>query len=423
MSPKIDHEAGIYVVRRATPVKAPAADRATVAPLVLRRRLQLLSRLAVAVCLALSLHSSGTGWGLAITVGLLAVLAGTMIGNRILLRRAAKNGLATREWITVIRLARAARGGDKAQFDQLALRLTRKVDERVLSGYAVIFLNLLIAHRLGPRPTAQDLDELAVLLYPRWHAVINRQPEALHEVLVDACNFRRTGLPSPEWESYRAVIAAVGACADGLTSQQRAYRSHVVRLYGELASQPSPSAVPASASATSAQSPTSNAQVEPLSLRQHLVQEAERGHPPVFVPSRADPLTELDRIFAGAELFSLDVNKTMPADELTPYYQMTAERVHTQEGKPEVFACFWNPVPAGQDPITGFHAIPDSSEFGSTVPLTMPADERTAALLLLVTSDFVHLSASREQDPPLVRGAVNGPDENYEYVVLDRTII
>ena len=158
-----------------------------------------------------------------------------------------------------------------------------------------------------------------------------------------------------------------------------------------------------------------------MSFRDHLLAEAEHGREPVFIASKVPPLVELDRIFAATGLYSLDVNKYRPADELSPYYVMTAERVRNPGGPAEVFTCGWAPVLPGRDPRTGFHTGRDSALWGSTPAETMPDDERTTALLLLATTDFVHLSASHEQSPPLVRGAVEGPGESYEYVVLDRT--
>jgi len=56
---------------------------------------------------------------------------------------------------------------------------------------------------------------------------------------------------------------------------------------------------------------------------------------------------------------------------------------------------------------------------GSTPTVAMPQDERTAALLLLVTSTFVHLSATYEGDTALVQGAVETDDNRYRFLTLD----
>ena len=158
-----------------------------------------------------------------------------------------------------------------------------------------------------------------------------------------------------------------------------------------------------------------------MSLRDHLIQAAERGHQPVFEPSGAAPLWDFDAIFRDSGLYGFDVNKLLQDDVLAPSYLMTAERVFEAGEEPEVFTVTWDPVTTGQDPLTGFHVGVDSAWVGSTPMKFMPADERTAGLLLLVETNFVHLSASREQDPPLIRGALAGPGEQFDYVILDRT--
>ena len=48
----------------------------------------------------------------------------------------------------------------------------------------------------------------------------------------------------------------------------------------------------------------------------------------------------------------------------------------------------------------------------------MPQDERTAALLLLVTSSFVHLSARWEGAMPIVQGAIDAGNERFRFVEL-----
>jgi hypothetical protein len=48
----------------------------------------------------------------------------------------------------------------------------------------------------------------------------------------------------------------------------------------------------------------------------------------------------------------------------------------------------------------------------------MPQDERTAALLLLVTSSFVHLSARWEGAMPIVQGAIDTGNERFRFVEL-----
>ncbi|MCW2524463.1 MAG: hypothetical protein JWO63_2798 [Frankiales bacterium] len=154
------------------------------------------------------------------------------------------------------------------------------------------------------------------------------------------------------------------------------------------------------------------------SLRQHLLERAERGHPPEFTPSQDPTLVEFARIFADTGVYSLDVNKHRPEDEFWAAYVLVAEIVRAEGSPPEVFEGTWSPVEPGQDLLEGFLAGASSALFGSNPGQAMPPEELSAALLLLVTSDFTHLSASREQEPPLVRGAVDLAGEDFGYLVL-----
>ncbi len=51
----------------------------------------------------------------------------------------------------------------------------------------------------------------------------------------------------------------------------------------------------------------------------------------------------------------------------------------------------------------------------------MPQDERTAALLLLVTSTFVHLCASRAGGAVVVQGALESDGSGYRFLTLSPT--
>jgi len=156
-----------------------------------------------------------------------------------------------------------------------------------------------------------------------------------------------------------------------------------------------------------------------VSLRQHLIARAERGHVPVFEPSDDRTLVEFERVSADLGVYSLDVNKTVPEDELSASYELSAETVRTEGGRPEIVYCHWSPVEPGQELVEGFLVQPNSPLFGSAPTEGLPPQELIAALLLLVTTDYVHLSASREQTPPLVRGAVRLASGEFDYVVLD----
>lgn len=81
----------------------------------------------------------------------------------------------------------------------------------------------------------------------------------------------------------------------------------------------------------------------------------------------------------------------------------------------------WSAVWPGHDPQDGFAGSPGSVFTQSASNAPLPAGPRTSALLLLVTTDFVHLSASNVQTPALVRGALNGRGDGFDYVVLDRS--
>lgn len=158
---------------------------------------------------------------------------------------------------------------------------------------------------------------------------------------------------------------------------------------------------------------------EHTSLRDHLVERAERGHEPVFTPSADPTLVEFARIFTDSSWYALDINKRQPEDTLSTSYEVSAERISVEGATPEIFSTWWEPVWPGQDPRSGFHAGPSSTTYGSSLGEVTPDDERTDAMLLILASDFVHLSASNEQSPALVRGAINTRAEEFGYVVLD----
>jgi hypothetical protein len=155
------------------------------------------------------------------------------------------------------------------------------------------------------------------------------------------------------------------------------------------------------------------------SLREHLTERAEGGHHVDFQPSNDAPLLEFAQIFEGTTWFSFDVNKYIPADEWSPLLELTVEIVRTAGAEPETFALNWAPVQPGRPLREGFRQGQDSAVWGSTPSDTEPEDERMAAMLLLATTNYVHLSASREQTPPLVRGAIEERGELYKYVVLE----
>ena len=156
------------------------------------------------------------------------------------------------------------------------------------------------------------------------------------------------------------------------------------------------------------------------SFREHLVELAEKGHEPSFTAVDLPPLVEFDRLFASVDWYSLDVTKSLDADGLTRVYQLTAETVVAEGDAPQAWSAAWTPTLPGQDPYDGFTLGTSSVLWGGVGEVPPPDGPMTEAALLLVTNDFVHLSASRSQTPPLVRGAVDGPGDGYEYVELAR---
>lgn len=121
------------------------------------------------------------------------------------------------------------------------------------------------------------------------------------------------------------------------------------------------------------------------------------------------------------DLYSFDVNKFLSADAMAQTYTLTSESVAV-EGAPAVIErSHWSAVWPGHEPQEGFAGSPGSVFTQSAGNTPLPPSPRTSALLLLVTTDFVHMSASNEETPALVRGALNGKGAGYDYVVLDRS--
>ena len=159
---------------------------------------------------------------------------------------------------------------------------------------------------------------------------------------------------------------------------------------------------------------------EHKSLRERLEALTEHREQ-VFEPSDDPTLVAFSKLFAKSCLFALDASKTLRIDPFSTMYDCETELRHGADAIPERFAVIWAPVWAGDDPLTGFRAGGDSVLFGSTPTVAMPQDERTAALLLLVNSSFVHLSASQAEPVPLIRGAI-ADGGIHRFVTLDRAV-
>jgi hypothetical protein len=162
---------------------------------------------------------------------------------------------------------------------------------------------------------------------------------------------------------------------------------------------------------------------EHISLRQRLAGLFEHTSEPTFETSRNPTLAAFARIFADSGLFTFDATKRLRTDALTPIYDCETESRRQPNDAPEKFVVTWAPVWAESDPLTGFRTGHDSAAFGSTPTIAMPQDERTAALLLLVNTTFVHLSATREGAEPLIQGAVETDDNSYRFLTLDPALL
>lgn len=152
------------------------------------------------------------------------------------------------------------------------------------------------------------------------------------------------------------------------------------------------------------------------SLRERLDELVAPAHL-VFEASSDPVLVQFTHLFADSGLYSLDATKHLRTDAWSPIYDCETELRPSVDAEPEIFSVLWTPVWHGVDPVTGFREGSDSAVLGTSPTVAMPQDERTASLLLLVTSAFVHLSASGDAAEPLVQGVVD-TDQGYRYVVL-----
>ena len=157
------------------------------------------------------------------------------------------------------------------------------------------------------------------------------------------------------------------------------------------------------------------------SLSEHLRTHAEQGHQPEFVPCVLAPLVDFDRIFSEMDVYSFDVNKFLSADATAQSYTLTSESIAVEDGPAVIEQSRWSAVWPGHDRQDGFAGSPGSVFTQSASNAPLPAGPRTSALLLLATTDFVHLSASSTQTLALIRGALNAQGDGFDYVVLDRS--
>jgi hypothetical protein len=154
------------------------------------------------------------------------------------------------------------------------------------------------------------------------------------------------------------------------------------------------------------------------SLRERLEALVDARTAPEFEPSADATLLAFARVFVDSGLVAFDANKHLRSDALSPLYDCETESVREPGDDPELFVAIWTPVWSGTDPLAGFRTGRDSAYLGSTVSVAMPQDERTAALVLLVTTSFIHLSARWEGAALAVQGAVDAGGDAFRFVQL-----
>jgi hypothetical protein len=143
------------------------------------------------------------------------------------------------------------------------------------------------------------------------------------------------------------------------------------------------------------------------------------GHrePVVFEPSADPTLIAFAELFADSGLTAFAATKQARVDALTLVYDCWTESTRGSGEPPEIFSVTWSPNRQGRDPLVGFRTGEDSPFLGTAPTVAMPQDERTDALLLLVTSRFVHLSAQQDHPMPVVRGVLD-TDDDYRFLTL-----
>jgi hypothetical protein len=155
-------------------------------------------------------RSAGFSWPASILVALGPLVVAAGIAHRILFHRDVRMGLAPREWRALMAMARRARGGIKHDFDKTSLRSTRGVDTAVLTAYSTILLNLLVARKLGGRPTTEQIDQLVAEHGRAWQHITQREIGVLDHLVRAACRYRIDGYPEVNWDNYRALAVAAG---------------------------------------------------------------------------------------------------------------------------------------------------------------------------------------------------------------------
>jgi hypothetical protein len=154
------------------------------------------------------------------------------------------------------------------------------------------------------------------------------------------------------------------------------------------------------------------------SLHEWLDRLFGQPQPVRFRPSTDPALVAFAELFAASGLAAFAASKRLRLDAYTLLYDCWTESTREPGGAAEVFPVAWAPNRQGADPLTGFRTGEDSILLGTAPTVAMPQDERTDALLLLVTSRFVHLSAEQHQPAPVVQGVVDTGGDHYDFLSL-----
>jgi hypothetical protein len=160
-----------------------------------------------------------------------------------------------------------------------------------------------------------------------------------------------------------------------------------------------------------------------IPLRDRLTALATHHDQPRFETSQDPTLVAFAGLFADSGLSAFDANKHLRTGALSPIYDCETESQATPDSESKLFVAIWTPVWGRTDPVTGFRTGRDSVLLGTTPTVAMPQDERTAALLLLVTTTFVHLSGTYADGVAVVEGAAEADDGRYRFVKLDAALV
>lgn len=193
-------------------------------------------RFFVVAALIVNGRMAGWSWPVSVITAPLFVFVAVAIGLRINLILDIRRGLSRPEWRALGGMAFDARRGIKIDFDRTALRWTKGTEAKVLSAYATILLNLLIARELGPRPTSDQIDQLVARRSPDWVYVLRRDPAVLDQLVRAACLYKSDGFPPPTWDNCRGLAAAVGNI--GSAPIRRSLRRSVIDQYARATAVP-----------------------------------------------------------------------------------------------------------------------------------------------------------------------------------------